>query len=215
MLADQPTNKIERGFTLIELMVSLSIFAILSILAYGALKSVLDTRTQVNQHMDNLTRVQKTFSIMQRDLMQLSARSIRDGFGDPQPPLQVDNGEPDFLHFSRNGWRNPAGHNRSHLQRIDYRLEDGQLTRQSWRVLDRAQDSVPVVTFLIDRIQQITVRLLDQQDRWQNEWTVSPDEKMPKPLPKAIEITLDIEEMGQIRRVFPLVYFPLPWLPLP
>ena len=58
MLADQPTNKIERGFTLIELMVSLSIFAILSILAYGALKSVLDTRTQGNQHMDNLTRVE-------------------------------------------------------------------------------------------------------------------------------------------------------------
>jgi general secretion pathway protein J len=127
----------------------------------------------------------------------------------------VVNDTPEFLHLSRNGWRNPAGHDRSHLQRISYRLEDGQLMRQSWRVLDRAQDSVPVVTFLLDGIQQASVRLLDQQDRWHNEWTVSLDNKKPKPLPKAIEITLDIEKMGEIRRIFPIVYFPLPWPTLP
>ena len=77
---------------------------------------------------------------MQRDIEQVVPRTVRDEYGDAQSPLV--GGED--LQLTRAGWRNPGGRQRSTLQRVGYALEEQQLVRYCWSVLDRAQDSEPL-----------------------------------------------------------------------
>ncbi|MDZ7686480.1 MAG: type II secretion system protein GspJ [Gammaproteobacteria bacterium] len=80
----------------------------------------------------------------------------------------------------------PVRH-RSNLQRVAYRVdEDGRLVRYFWRVLDRAEDSVPIDQVLLEEVQDFRVRLLDAEgeasDTWPGEGT--------SPLPAAVEVIL-------------------------
>ncbi len=69
------------AFTLIEVLVSLAIFAILAALCYGALGRTLDSAELLNSRMDRLQAIQRTIRLLGEDLQQLSPRPIRDELG--------------------------------------------------------------------------------------------------------------------------------------
>ena len=70
------------GFTLIEVLVSLAIFAILAAMAYGALGQTLAAAELLNNRMDRLQALQRTVRVISEDFMQLSPRPVRDELGD-------------------------------------------------------------------------------------------------------------------------------------
>ena len=53
-------SQILQGFTLLELLVALAIFAIIAIMAYSGLSVILTTHLQTNQHANQLANLQKT-----------------------------------------------------------------------------------------------------------------------------------------------------------
>lgn len=197
------------GFTLLELLVALSIFAVMAAMAYGGLSSVIEARIQVDAALERNQRLQQTIFRLQSDLGQIAARDIRDEFGDARPALIGDTGA--VLAFTRHGWRNPLNESRSHLQRLRYRLdEDSRLVRDHWRVLDRAQDSVPVETVLLEDVERLEWRFLNDAREWQGRWpppaTGGPPGNTPGPeqdtLPIAVELRLTTENHGEIRQIF-------------
>jgi general secretion pathway protein J len=193
-----------RGFTLLELLVALAIFSVIAVMAYGGLSTVLNQRALTEERAERLGMLQKTYLVLQRDLEQAVPRAIRDEFGDRIGPLT---GTPSFQ-FTRGGWRNPLDHPRSTLQRVGYLLEDGELTRYAWPVLDRAQDSEPVEQVLAADITDLQVRYLDEQNRWQEQWPKEQrggnPEEPPAELPKAIELSLEHEYFGTLVWLFQL-----------
>lgn len=192
------------GFTLLELLVALAIFAIVAVLAYGGLGTVLDQRILTEESAERLAELQKTYLIVQRDIEQLVPRAIRDEFGDEQAAIS---GAAQFQ-LTRGGWRNPLNNPRSSLQRVGYALQEQQLIRYSWLVLDRAQDSEPREQVLATGIDSISVRYLDIDDSWQEQWppelVTGSGERPPDELPRAVEMTLEHEHYGEIRWLFQL-----------
>jgi general secretion pathway protein J len=195
-----------RGFTLLELLVALSIFAMMAAMAYGGLSSVIRARTGVDASLERTQRLQQAVFRLQSDLEQAAARGVRDQFGDPRPALAA---EPALgLSFTRHGWRNPLQEPRSHLQRVRYRLdEEGRLVRHHWRVLDRAQDSAPVETVLLEDVQRLEWRFLDGGREWRDRWPpLAADAPAPDPweaeLPLVVEVRLTTEDRGEIRQLF-------------
>lgn len=197
------------GFTLLELLIAMSIFAVMAAMAYGGLSSVIEARTQVDAALERNQRLQQTIFRLQSDLGQIAARGIRDEFGDARPALSGDTDT--VLAFTRHGWRNPLNESRSHLQRLRYRLdEDSRLVRAHWRVLDRAQDSVPVETVLLEDVERLEWRFLSATREWQGRWppptTGGPPGNTPGPeqdtLPIAVELRLTTENHGEIRQLF-------------
>lgn len=195
-----------RGFTLLELLIALSIFAVMAAMAYGGLSSVIEARTQVDARLERTQRLQQSVHRLQSDLEQTAARGVRDGFGDPRPALAT---EPDAgLSFTRHGWRNPLNEPRSHLQRVRYRLdEEGRLIRHHWRVLDRAQDSAPVETVLLEDVQRMEWRFLDADREWRDHWPPATGAAQPSTpretrLPLAAELHLTTEDRGEMRLLF-------------
>ena len=197
------------GFTLLELLVALLIFAILAVMAYGGLRVVLESQKRTAAEMMRLGELQIFFAIMERDVEQMIDRDIRDAYGDEQASLV---GDINTLEFTRSGWRNPAGFARSNMQRVAYALDEEEVIRYGWRVLDRSQESTPIEKVLLDKVNEFDIRYLDQQMQWQPQWPVLSANSTAIPgLPRAVEITVDVEGWGRITRLFSVVAgFPAP-----
>ncbi|MFP3873941.1 MAG: type II secretion system minor pseudopilin GspJ [Thiohalophilus sp.] len=123
------------GFTLLELLVALSIFALVSTMAYGGLQVVLENRNRVTAEGERLGELQLAMGVIERDLLQLAGRHWRDPWGEAQPPLSYDVLDmPPRLELVTGGGR--PGPQRSRLTRIGYELDDGVLYRLIWSHLD-------------------------------------------------------------------------------
>lgn len=193
----------QNGFTLLELLVALGIFALLAAMSYSGLNSVMLARQVTNQHAERLTQLQMAFLWLGRDVEQAVDRSIRDEYGDVQAAmLGVETGRYQ-LELTRTGWRNPAGRARSDLQRVAYGLRDGELVRAYWNVLDRAQDSQPLESVLLDGVDKLELRFLDSTNKWQTSWPAAQPGGQASPgAPRAVEVTLETTAEGRITRLF-------------
>ena len=194
------------GFTLLELLVAVAIFAVLAAIAYGGLQQVLSTRAHVDQLQQRLARLQMAVVLMERDLQQAVARPIRDDLGGPLPAMQGGAGADSLMEFSRAGRLNPLSQPRASIQRVSYRIVQGRLMRQTWAVLDRAPDSAPQQAELLPQVDDARVRFLDQAKQWHDSWPPADATTAPgkAPLPAAVEITLDLADWGRIVRLVPL-----------
>ena len=193
-------NHEHHGFTLLEVLVAMSIFAVIGLGANKMLRTIIDTReiTQAsNQAINSLVRV---FSMMDRDFSQIVPRQVRDEYGEPLQPLVVGTGRY-YVEFSRTGWSNPAGRQRSILQRVAYQLDDGQLSRYFWLVLDRAEDSEVITQKLLKGVESFLINLLNEEGEGTDVW---PDFGTELAMPVAVEVILETKMLGEVRRVFVL-----------
>jgi general secretion pathway protein J len=196
--------KRERAFTLIEVLVSLAIFAILATLAYGALGQTLDSAELLNGRMDRLQAIQRTMRLLSEDLQQLSPRPIRDDLGDGFGPALDTDFESGFaLELTHGGWSNPIVLPRGTLQRSAYRIEDDELIRYHWRVLDRTLANEPVSVTLLDGVESILFRFLQADGEWTERWppTNRPGALGARQRPRAVEIILTLSGEGEISRL--------------
>jgi general secretion pathway protein J len=195
-----------RGFTLLEILIALAIFALLAVMAYSGLSSVLRTREITDARADALNQLVMANRLLARDLEQVVPRPIRDEYGDTQPPLLGGSTIGRIIELTRGGWRNPAGQLRSTLQRVAYRVDEESLIREYWVTLDRAQESEPLEQTLLDGVQSVTLRFLDDKQTWHTEWPPlglnEADNAGELNLPLATEVTLEIEGWGEIRWLF-------------
>ena len=198
-----------KGFTLLELLVALAIYGLLAAMSYGGLQAVLNQQGHTEQAADRLGELQKMYLLMQRDIEQLVPRFVRNEFGDVQQPLVGG----DSLRLTRGGWRNPAGRQRSTLQRVGYAYEEQQLVRYAWSVLDRAQDSEPLKQPLTEDVERMQLRYLDGNDVWKEQWPdtsgfvgtdVAVDRTELPELPKALEVTIEHKTFGTLVWLFQL-----------
>ena len=194
-----------RGFTLLELLVAVTVFAILSAMAYGGLRNIIDNSQQTDSAMQRLQQVQLAMLKISRDFTQLSARNIRDEYGNSSSAILTTAGSDIFIEFTRGGRRNPAELLRSHLQRVAYKLEENSLSRLHWPQLDRTQEMEPYETLLLDDVERAEIRFLDNNNEWHNEWppldssVVTGDTTVAL---SAIEFTLELQDWGELVRLF-------------
>ncbi len=201
-MADYKRRARQQGFTLLELMIASIIFAIMAVMAYGGLSNVIDNSQSSERALQRLQQIQQSVSVLNRDFRQMVPRSIRDEFGNRQPALLAGNHIDNLVEFTRGGRVNPGGLRRSSLLRVAYQFEDESLIRLQWPHLDRTQGQEPRKTVLIDNLEQVTIQFLDGNGEWQEQWpplNVLSGEAVP---PVAIEIVLQLNDWGKIRRLY-------------
>ncbi len=196
-----------RGFTLIELLVALAIFAVVSVVSFSGIMLMIDNRDRVTAHAERLADIQVAVSLLQRDLQQTVSRPIRDPFGDPRDAMVFE--DLADLEFTRAGRSNPLGVRRSELERVAYRVEDGELQRLSWGVLDQQPEPPRQDRVLLERVEDIALRFMDEDTEWREVWP-PPGASTGSPLlPRAVEVTLELEDLDTITRTIALVEVPV------
>lgn len=192
-----------RGFTLLELLVAMSIFSVIGLGSYQMLQSVSDSHDRVRSSIDSYTRVNLALTIIQRDFNQFVPRQVRDEYGDPLLPI-VFEGEDYLVEFTRTGWTNPVGRPRSNLQRVAYSLdfETEELSRHFWQVLDRAEDSKPVSQVLLAGVTDFRVSGFTGESELEGNFAL---DNTGESFPLAVEVVLATESLGDVERLFQLV----------
>lgn len=196
----------DHGFTLIEIIVVVLVFSIMSVMAYGGLRSVLDTRRGIETSMQRTAELQRAFLRLRNDFQNLRDRPARDSFGDAQAPLMMDReGEVTLI---RGGWRSPLHSARSSLERVRYELKDGALRRASWKVVDLPQQVEPVDLALLKGVDELRWRFLGADREWREAWpsdaqaSFEPGASAAAPPPLAVELTLVTKDWGEMRFLF-------------
>jgi len=75
-----------QGFTLIEVLVAMSVFAVMTILAYMSLGQTLANADMLGERMDRLQAIQRTMRYLSNDLSAASPRPVRSELGDTYMP---------------------------------------------------------------------------------------------------------------------------------
>ena len=132
-----------KAFTLIELMVTIAIFALIASMSYYSLSASFNNGVAQESHSEELFQLQKTLNFLERDITQTSSQQIDlDQSGLQIVTLQNDQ-----------------------LLTIKYSVNSNQLFRK-----DITNPSEQRVLGLLDQISSANIKILDQQSRWQSEW---------------------------------------------
>lgn len=190
----------ERGFTLLEFLIAAGIFAMISMAAFSLLSQIQGSDTISQEKGEELHQLQRAFTIMERDFMQIVQRQVR--LNEEAPTNQWLRGEAGMLDsegagvaFIHGGWRNPAARlPRSELQGVGYRLREGRLERLTTLYPDVADGATPRELTLLDGVDEFNLRFF-ANGQWQEQWT-------GEGLPKAVEAKVKTKAFGELTRLF-------------
>ena len=194
------------GLTLIEMMVAILIFAIISVLAYQSFDGLLRARDrQISIQQEN-NELYRALAVLQQDLIHLRPRPYRDQFGDQHAAYQAPTPVYD-VEFVRGGLP-PVSGIEGGLQRVGYRVEnDGRLSRNVWPVTDPNVNTNPMQQFLLSDVRDFEVEQLDSLNFWVPTWPPL-NQNLPKDqLPRMIRITLSMDDGETITRMIPGVEY--------
>lgn len=198
-------RRVMHGFTLVEVLVALAIFGIMTTLAYQALGQSLSNADLLTDRMDRIQGIQRSMSMLGRDLVQASPRPIRDPIGDGYIPSIRTSLNTEFaIEVTRGGWPNPVGLPRGTLQRVAWRIEEGELLRYHWTVLDPTLANEPVITQIMEDVDSILFRYRTHGGDWTEQWPpIGVEGAVAERLrPQVVEVILTLEDEGEIRRFF-------------
>jgi general secretion pathway protein J len=201
------TPSSDKGFTLLELLVAVAIFALLGVGSYRLLATTIDTRDAAQKHDAALMQLQKAMTTLNRDISQAIGRPVRNEYGDAVAAVILKNNS---LDLTRTGWPNPLQQARSQLQRIHYELNaKGELVRLSWSQLDRERGAKPQQSILLKNIDTMQIKVYSINGGLVQEWPAFQSQSVNNTaslseLPRAIEIVINVKPWGEIRRYFRL-----------
>ncbi|WP_413285433.1 type II secretion system minor pseudopilin GspJ [Vibrio sp. MA40-2] len=197
----QSTSSAQGGFTLIEVLVAIAIFASLSLSAYMVLNQIQRSNQLSLIKTDRLKQLQRAMIIIDNDFRQIALRQFRTDGEEASDKLIVwGNGllqsDNNAVLFTRLGWQNPQQmFPRGEVAKVGYRIVEHQLERIWWRYPDTPVGQDPLVTPLLNDVDDFTLRFYNQGS-WSNDW----DE--PLTLPEAVSITFTLQDYGRIERVY-------------
>ncbi len=183
------------GFTLLEMIVAVAIFAVMAGIAYGGLNQTIKTGEQVGESNQRLSELQFALSYFSRDWLQVSPRKIRNQYGDEENNIVIADNS---ITFTRSGWSNLLQSKRSNLQRVQYLVVDEDLLRRHWLSLDQGIGEEPFDSVLLHNVKDLEVIFIDASEKAIDTWpnAISGNDN----LPVALKVSLDIDQLGKVWR---------------
>jgi general secretion pathway protein J len=186
------------GFTLVEMLVALFIFGLLSAAGVTVMSYAARNQTVVREHTERLAEFQRMRGVLKADLAQAAPRRTRgvDGLAAPGP-FSGGEGAPTgaLLTLVRRGWENPDADPRASLQYVEYRVVDGQLQRAARPALDGAALGPPQT--LYDGVEAAKVEFFSR-GQWLSTWQPS----LSNPIPQAVRVELTLRDIGPVTQLF-------------
>ena len=201
----------QRGFTLIEILIAMAIFTLIGLASTGLLTTVIDSNDISEERFAKLQLLQRAMVTIERDLQQAVPRAARVN-GEKQDVVmaggEVDNSDDDGVGFVRGGWHNPQLMlPRSTLQYVAYRLNENRLERLYSNYVDNVIGYEPKVRVLLEDIESLKIEFLatsSNESLDQDEDLSWNESYKGTALPRAVAIEFVSKDFGKIRREFTL-----------
>ncbi|WP_010115505.1 type II secretion system minor pseudopilin GspJ [Acinetobacter sp. P8-3-8] len=159
----------QTGFTLVELLVAIAIFAVLSALGWKIFDYLIKVKDRNAMHEENLGQLQSAYQQIQRDTLQMIPVTANNA-GELEPALYLNNQR---LSFSKAGVTDPLKQGVSPYERVEYRYnqQEKKLYRLKYSNLNRVRSEQPLSSVLLSDVDQFQIAVLnpDELDRWPND----------------------------------------------
>ena len=154
------------GFTLVELLVAIAIFAVLSALGWKVFDYLIKTKDRNAQHEEQLFILQDAYQQILRDTLQIIPLTANMN-GQMRPALSLNN---NVLQFSKTGVTDPLGQGVSPYERIEYRYDASQkvVYRLKYSDLNLPNSAQPQSSILLKNVEQFQINVLNPQAL--NQW---------------------------------------------
>ncbi len=189
-----------KGFTLLEVLIAISIFSVVSLAGFTIFDTVLRGDENSKKRTERQNELQRAFLLIERDFVQIAKRTMRINGEAPKDNF-IQTADDSFLSndqaiaFVRSGWTNPGLLlPRSEMQSVAYRLNDNVLERLHFNFVDAVVGEEPKVRKLLSDVDSVDFEFYDGK-KWQKNWSGNK-------LPLAIAIEVDTLDFGLIRRQF-------------
>lgn len=192
----------DRGFTLVEMLVALSIFAVIAAMGVSLLRSSVDTQDAVQTRLKGMSGMNRLRAVMANDLAQAVQRSTRGQAGEPVPAFV---GSANGFAFVHAGAASLDGSPRPNVERVGYALTGGEWRRATQPMLDGT--ALGEGDRLVGDVAGIAVRYRDDKGNWGESWNSEPGDR----LPRAVEVRLS--RAG--REALTMLFLTAPTLPPP
>jgi general secretion pathway protein J len=171
----------ERGFTLVEMLVALSIFAAIAAMGVGLLRSSIDTQDAVQERLKAMGGINRLRAVMANDLAQTVQRSTRGPAGESVPAFV---GSANGFAFVHGGAGSLDGSPRPAIERVAYARVGNEWRRATQPMLDGT--ALGEGDRLIVGVVSVAVRYRDERGNWSEVWSSEPGDH----LPRAVEVRL-------------------------
>jgi general secretion pathway protein J len=190
-----------RGFTLIELVAAMSIFAIIAVIAQQSMFSAMAQSTRLTRNGTDLAELELSVSLVTRDLENIAPRPVRVGGNETQAALIL--ADASDLTLTRSGVVDPVDRPRGPFIRVRYvdAADTGSL-RHVWDQVDRPAATSAREAMLWDGIQTMRFRVYSE-GQWLDSWPPPGTDDIAA-LPEGIAVTFETEKWGPIDRVVSL-----------
>lgn len=180
----------EHGFTLVEMLVALAIFALVSAAGVMLLRSSVDTQIAVSERLGEGSAILRARALLSADLASAQPRAVRDASGAPQTAFVKDGGGIAFTRAASDD----AGIER--LERTRYTLENGSFVRRSTPAVDGGGEAVAAA--LVREVTGARWRVRNADGGWSDGWSAD----NPARLPRAVELTIDRNGAPPLTMIF-------------
>lgn len=163
------------GFTLVEMLVALFVFGLVSAAGVTLLRSSADGQVQLRTKLGERATLSRLSNLLEADLAQAVPRPVRRSGGTIDAAFTTVDGQ--LFSFSRIGAVGTDDTGQSSLGRISYRFTKGQLVRGSTAHADGGQSSEAII---LANVADISVRFRDATGIWRSDWSALDPEAMPR-----------------------------------
>ena len=196
-------QKSAEGFTLVELLVALFIFALVASISMSFLYQTLDSKTVLENRTAALQEFKVARALLKLDLLHLVQRPTRGTYGEAATPSFSAGlrrkAEP-FLTLVRGGAGNPGGFQaKSQLQHVTYILKGSDLVRQVRSRLDPASATPVDDHVILKGVRRLDIKFL-VEGRWQNRLVTTQGQGTE--IPQAISLEMELSNFGKVTQAF-------------
>ena len=192
-----PRRSAQKGFTLVEMLIALTIFGMLTAGGVALLSFSVTSQDMTDRQLATLSEIRRAGALLTSDLAQAAPRPWRgDGSAQQQALAGGVGQDPRILTLVRGGWDNPDQSPRASMQRVEYRFQGNRLIRVGFTHVDGG--GAASVTTLIGDVEQVALRFRDREGAWHAAWRPAD----PAELPTAVELTVTSQRFGPTRQLF-------------
>jgi type II secretion system protein J len=184
-----------KGFTIIEVLVTLIILSMIAIISSNILQSSLESEKVSSQRLNSIKELNLASSILRRDIRQIANVSIKDFYGNKINGTFISELGSENLMFTTKvkSFSNEV----SPLKRVQYVIENKNFIRKQYYSSNPYNQDEFTKSIIINDIDNLKLSFLNE-NKWHQSWPVSPITSKKIPTLIKIEFRLDNKEYSWV-----------------